>query len=218
MIGAIFGYAFLVIGAYVAVMNWLGPIRVARTGRGYSLVPLFGGLFLGSGTFLLTGSVGWSFLVACLDPGFITLPISVPWLVYVLWSTSRFARVHQFVFREARRTITIELFRDGTAKIRFDCDQIDAAEIGRKNPRNENRPPSISELAEDTPRREHIPVALSLAGSWRSVGSGFEVFGHGNDRRLALEHTNEGFIAVEENAPADLPPYMSMNGLRFFVP
>jgi hypothetical protein len=195
MLSMIFGIAAIVLGAILATANWSAPFIAARTGRSVSMVPPIGGALIGTGVYFCVGSIGWALLAVCLDPGIVILFVSVPWLIYDAWSTSWFLQVHRLIHRDNERTITVDLFRSGRASLRMDFEK------GRVRP--------------DYTSEAHVPISCGLSASWRASESGFEIFDFGNDRRLTLERTDDGYAAVETGVPEGWPSYQLMNGVRF---
>ena len=124
----IFGIILLAFGGFIAACNWTAPIISWRSGRNVSMVPLIGGALVGAGIYFLTGSAWWALLGIPLDLGTLTLIVSLPWLVNELWSTSRFARLHQFECRDSGREIRIELSSNSKAALTIVFDQFEAAE------------------------------------------------------------------------------------------
>ncbi len=70
-------FGFIVLGGFIAAVNWMMVVETRRTGRFHSAIPLFGAIFLGLGLAILprTRHLAWAALL--LDYGMLLLLIDV---------------------------------------------------------------------------------------------------------------------------------------------
>ncbi len=113
-------FGFIVLGGYIAAMNWMTVIESYRTGRFHSAIPLFGALFLGIGLAILPQTRHFAWTAILLDYGTLLLLYCFPRLIREFWKTSR----HNLaaVYRGERGTTTacIKLYRRSILVIEFD--------------------------------------------------------------------------------------------------
>lgn len=66
----------------MALANWYSPFSETLTGKHSSMVPPLGGILIGVGIFLVTGSWGYALLALLLDLG---MPFFLIAIVYEMW-------------------------------------------------------------------------------------------------------------------------------------
>jgi len=81
MLATILGVVLCALAALVALGNLALLVRYARTGKGGSLVPLFGGAFGTVGITLVLGRFSWLAFLALLDPGMLTILVLPAYLL-----------------------------------------------------------------------------------------------------------------------------------------
>jgi hypothetical protein len=101
----------MTLGGLIAAMNWLTIFQSWRTGRFCSAIPLIGGLFLGVGMLLLPSTRPYAWAAAPLDYGTVITVLSLPYIVYMFWSVSRFNLLEEYTGQLGIQTVHLRLFR-----------------------------------------------------------------------------------------------------------
>lgn len=186
----IVGVLLMIVGGAITLANWSAPIVSLCSDRNVSMVPLVGGCFLALGIYVSTKSIGTALLGFALDLGTICFVVSLPWLAFELWSTSRFARVHNLKCHEPGRDISVELFQRGRAAMtmRFDPEHFEGS-----------------------------PVSIGFSAKWESRGEGFEVFEYADGRSIALTWRDGSYLASELSIPIAADSWTLLDGCRFKV-
>tara|TARA_R110002111_G_scaffold1157_1_gene8190 strand:- start:54425 stop:54901 length:477 start_codon:yes stop_codon:yes gene_type:complete len=113
----VFGILAIILGGYIALMNWSAPIQSKRQNRHVSMVPFFGAILLAVGIYSLTGSILWALIAIPCDPGTGLFLLALPRLFNELWQTSRFNELATFYNNDQGREIFIRLYRNRRATI-----------------------------------------------------------------------------------------------------
>ena len=170
--------ASVVLGGYIAVLNWYSIYASHKSNRNVSPVPIFGAVFLALGLlgFHQTKPYAWAGILA--DYGTLTLILAIPMLVWDSWTTSRINLLHRFLSEAEGRRDDIRLFKRGRFTIKTEYD------------------PPVS-------CNEHGALAVSQGrvGTWREDGDSFCLKGYGEDRMTRIKKQEGGFITAEENYP-----------------
>ena len=115
------GWILVILGMPFAAANWYSPVSEAISGRHSSMVPPLGGILIGAGIFLISGSWAWSSLAIVLDPGLLWVLLAFPWLMYEAYSESSLALRHELLARELSvrpgRKATLKLFKNSRARV-----------------------------------------------------------------------------------------------------
>jgi hypothetical protein len=71
---------------YATVCNFVGPIRAAMTGKGYSMVPLMGGILCAAGLLVVPANVSpWWWILLFADPGTTLMVWMIPAGIWLNW-------------------------------------------------------------------------------------------------------------------------------------
>ncbi|MFH1304310.1 MAG: hypothetical protein ABIK07_24920 [Planctomycetota bacterium] len=188
----VFGILAIILGGYIALMNWSAPIQSQRQNRNVSMVPFFGGILLGVGIYSLTGSILWALIAIPCDPETGLFLLALPWLFNELWQTSRFNELATFYNNDQGREIFIRLYR--------------------------NRRATITQKYNDTDRPQDSGVMLcqqGLVGKWERINDVFCLSEFAGGRKLELACNGENFQSTESNVEADEEQSTLMNDLNF---
>lgn len=168
--------ASLVLGSYIAVLNWYSLYASHKSNRNVSPVPIFGAFFLvlGSLGFQHTKPYAWVGILA--DYGTLTLILATPKLVWDSWTTSRMNLLHRFLSDANGRRDDIRLFKRGKFTIKTEYDS----------------PVSCNEQGAHA-------VSQGRVGTWREDGDSFCLEGYGEDRVTRIKKQDGGFVTEEEN-------------------
>lgn len=168
----------LLLGCYIAALNWYSIYASQRSNRHVSPVPFFGGILLVVGFlgFDLTAPYAW--LGVILDYGTVSIFLVLPYLLWESWTTSRFNLLHRFVSVSKRRKDDIRLYKRGKFTIRTEYE------------------PGI-------PCNDHGALAASIGrvGRWTKESDSYSLEGYGEDRILRILRSDGMFVTEEENYP-----------------
>jgi hypothetical protein len=188
----IFGVITILLGGFVAAMNWYSPFQSQRENRHVSMVPLIGAGLIGVGIYSLTGSLLWSLIAIPLDLGTLFFVLGLPWLFNEFWQTSRFNAVAKFNTNDNGREIVITLYKNGGASINQEYN-------GTVGP------------------QEHgaIPCSRGFAGKWKFVDDEFLLTELSGGRELKLVFAGNSYVSSESNVESDAKNHTLMNNLIF---
>jgi hypothetical protein len=127
----------IVLGVFVALLNWWSLYSSYRDKRFYSPVPLVGATLLGAGMFILPTCRRYCWSAIFLDYGTLALLAAFPVLAREAWSTSTFNLMCEYLGQADTRTVHLRLFRRGIFTIRLEvrrspgeCGLTSAGQIG----------------------------------------------------------------------------------------
>lgn len=123
-------FIFILLGGLIALLNGMTIYRRCRTGRFSSTVPILGALFLGMGLYLMPKTRPYAWMALFLDPGTVSLLVSLPKVAREFWSTSRFNLEREYEGRSGPWHVRLRLFRKGIFTLRVDRDKADRQEAG----------------------------------------------------------------------------------------
>jgi hypothetical protein len=175
--------AFLAIGAYFSVINWLCINWSRRDKKHHSPIPLLGAWFLGMGLAGFTATRPFWWMCVLIDYGTFSLILALPYLLAEFWNTCSINRLHRFYSLEEGRETTIDLFRRGHALIRMKFDSNFKMQSARE------------------PR----PLSLGSPCIWHMSDSVYELdgFGYGSERVLRIRPF-EGRYICEDTLPSNI--------------
>ncbi len=180
---------FFSIGGFIIVCNWLTPLQTRRTGRNHSAIPLLGAAFAGAGLWLLPAVRRWTWAPFLVDFGTLLVLVSLPYLIYNEWQTSRLNLVAEYSGRRDTLIVHIRLYRRGH------CTVVDELQ----------RAPG-----------EQGMTHRSVVGTWRreddlltvSAGGEEAVFAVGAEPGIETLRLASGFAA------RDVAPELSLSGVE----
>lgn len=186
------GIILILLGGFIAAMNWYAPIQSKREDRHVSMVPLIGAALLGGGIYSLSGSLLWSLLAIPCDLGTVLFVVGLPWLFSELWQTSRFNELAKFIANDNGREIFVTLYRNGHASINQEYN-------GTVGP------------------QEHgsIPVSRGFSGKWELNDNVFHLTEITGGRDLLLVPTGNNFLSTESQLESDAKTHTLMDNLVF---
>jgi hypothetical protein len=103
----------LFLGGVIALSNWFCLYKRHRIGRGYSSVPLIGGVLLVTGMWMLPATRPYAWAGIFLDYGTLNFALGLPRLANELWRTSRFNLLTEYVGHRGSMAAHLRLFRKG---------------------------------------------------------------------------------------------------------
>ncbi len=182
----------LAMGAVLSLLNWAALLSTLRTGRFCSPVPLFGAACLAAGALLLPVLRPYAWAAVLLDFGTLALLLAVPRLAQMVWETSRFNLLEEYVGRRDVTTVHLRLFRRGVFTLLW--------EIRR-------------------PAEESRVVGMSNIGTWEREADTL-VLRIGEDRavfRPLPEGGNKGWCQSTGFGRYEQAPELSLEGLEFVL-
>lgn len=186
------GIITIVLGGFIALMNWLAPIQSKLKNRHVSMVPIFGALLIGIGIYSITDSFLWSLLAIPLDLGTLMFVLSLPWLFNEIWETSRFNELSKFYTNDNGRKIFITLYKKGLVCIYQEYN--DTA-----NPQEQG----------------YIPVSQGFTGKWELIDNKFYITEFLGGRKLELIINGDSFLSIESNVEPNAEKHTLMDDLIF---
>jgi hypothetical protein len=185
-------FAFLMLGAYIATINWLCIYWSNRDKKHHSSVPFIGALFLGVGLagFSATRSFWWTSIF--LDYGTLIGILGLPYLLSQVWRTAGFNRLHRFCSQEGGRKTTVTLYKGGVGVVLVEFD-----------------PPVKPDQT-----AEYRTSSISRPCSWQRIGSSYELNEPGEGRKIRM--TPSGDLLICEDSPASDPgaAYYKLDGVK----
>ncbi len=109
----------ILIGGFVAFVNWFSFFQSYSTKRFHSTVPLIGAVLLGGGMFILPATRSYCWSALFLDYGTLALLLAFPNLFREFWSTRRFNLVSEYLGQAEKKTACLRLFKNGVFTIRL---------------------------------------------------------------------------------------------------
>ncbi|MEW6359630.1 MAG: hypothetical protein AB1696_25055 [Planctomycetota bacterium] len=182
----------LILGAFLAGLNWYSILASRRQGRFVSPIPILGGGLLVLGLLGFERTRPYAALGILADYGTLGLFLAMPVILWEAWCTSSANLVHRFVSDRDGRRDDIRLFRRGRLAIdtRYD-------------------PPAQSNA------QGALAVSRGFVGRWRAEGDGFVLEGYHEGRILRIREADGGYITTETGGPSD-PEFdvYRLDGLR----
>lgn len=115
----ILGCIAILLGAPFAAANWYSPFSQAITGKHVSGVPPVGGVLIGFGASWVSGSWWWALVGIPADFGLLFIVLASPWIVWEMFSRSRFALLRELRgWKDGRRAI-LKLYKDAGAELSY---------------------------------------------------------------------------------------------------
>ena len=189
----VFGVITILLGGYVAAMNWYAPIHSKRENRNVSMIPLIGSALIGAGIYSITGSILWSLWAIPLDLGTLLFVFGIPWLFREIWESSTFNERAKFHANDNGREILISLCKNGQAAIHQEYN-------GTVGPQEYGS----------------IPCSRGFNAEWNLNDDGvFHLTNVTGGRDLKLIPDGENFVSVETNVDTGAKPHALMDDLNF---
>jgi hypothetical protein len=182
----------ILLGGFIAAMNWYAPIQSKLESRSVSMPPFIGAAMMGFGIYHLTDSIRWSLLAIPLDLGTLLFLIGLPWLIAESLKTAQYNEVVTFYSDDRGRELFITLYRNGVASIRQDYN-------GTVGPQEQGA----------------IPGSRGFNARWEQNGDVFSLTDITGGREMVLTPDEGGFLSSESKVEPEAKPHTLMDNLRF---